>query len=298
MLLSRGNYGRGARLSSRAVVVTNPRQESSWSECFSVKARSASPTGHSRGFSLIEVLVCVLIIGVLLALALPLTRQLRAAAWKTDSLTNLRTHSTAFAAYTSDYRGMFPNFAKPVVATGLGEFMIGGGPVQKAYFLQSEWWNAFLRATYYNGIPSNSKVFYPPDSPIRRQTSEYPDDVVGYPYACSFVARPEFWNAKTMTGPAQYGPTRVDEVAYPGRKILLSKRFTDDEMNDPAIRAKLIADVALVDGAAQTRALRLVQPGFVAHRMWDPPRSMTLLHSPDDPAGGHTIDGIRGRDIE
>jgi prepilin-type N-terminal cleavage/methylation domain-containing protein len=62
-----------------------------------------------RGFTLIELLVVIAIIGVLMALGLPVMRQVREQAAEAVCQSNLRQMTTILKTYCSDHDGLFPN---------------------------------------------------------------------------------------------------------------------------------------------------------------------------------------------
>ncbi|HPM23071.1 MAG TPA: prepilin-type N-terminal cleavage/methylation domain-containing protein [Phycisphaerae bacterium] len=76
----------------------------------------------SRGFSLIELLVCTAIIAVLLAILAPSLSAARAQAQRVQCASNLRQLAVAWHCYTGEYRGR----AMPLAYTDLR--IIGSGP--------------------------------------------------------------------------------------------------------------------------------------------------------------------------
>lgn len=68
----------------------------------------------AAAFTLVEVLVVIAVIGVLVGLLLPALRKSRLEAWKTISLSNIRSIAQAGAGYQTDQKGYLP-----VVPTGV-----------------------------------------------------------------------------------------------------------------------------------------------------------------------------------
>ncbi|NDD27648.1 MAG: type II secretion system protein [Proteobacteria bacterium] len=73
-----------------------------------------SPTRHRRGFTLVELLVVLCIVGLLASILLPSFARSRAMSLYTACKGNLKNIGTAFAVYASDNNGAYPNSASLV----------------------------------------------------------------------------------------------------------------------------------------------------------------------------------------
>ncbi len=71
-----------------------------------------------RGFTMVELLVCMAIVAVLAAIVLPVVARARESARKTMCLSNLRQISVAFESYVADYDECFPNNGDPYLWMG------------------------------------------------------------------------------------------------------------------------------------------------------------------------------------
>lgn len=245
----------------------------------SIPARDASH--GSRAFTLVELLVCISIIGVVLALTVPGMVRSRGSAVQAGALTKMRHHAAVFAAYTSDYHDSFPLYTNPA-----GPAFIGEPPrqVQVGYFGGYTLWPWALANTYYNAHP-NSDVFTAPQTREGAYNS--------FCYANCFLAAPEFWNEFTRTGPSQWRATRMGEVEYPASKGLFITIWPI--LREPRVpEARWLMGVACVDTSARAiRHDRLAPPYPFGEGAWDG----SELGAPGR-AVMHTRDGLRGRDIE
>ena len=74
--------------------------------------KKGSPTGKQRarlGFTLVELLVVVAIIGILAALLVPVVGRMRNAALTTASVSNLRQIHMMLTSYLNDNNNYFPS---------------------------------------------------------------------------------------------------------------------------------------------------------------------------------------------
>lgn len=77
-----------------------------------------------KGFTLIELLVVIAIIAILAAILFPVFSQAKAAAKKTQCLSNMKQLSTAFTMYQGDYDDVLPNAEVGSPAGGVGGWMV------------------------------------------------------------------------------------------------------------------------------------------------------------------------------
>src|SRR5690606_19817690 len=108
-------------------------------------ARPPSQTLPRSAFTLMETLVTILVIALLIAIALPALAAVRARSRTVVSLSNLRQHASAFAAYAGDWKDTLPRFIEPNGDHRLAE-TAATGPFPYAfedhypYFIQSIFW--------------------------------------------------------------------------------------------------------------------------------------------------------------
>jgi type II secretory pathway pseudopilin PulG len=242
-----------------------------------------------RGITIAELLVTIGVIGLVLAIALPVFTFARHGARQSVTLSNLRQHAAVFASYSGDHDGLNPRFVSghgPATA-----FDFRGLTVPIKYFEQHRYWNFALVDAYYGGGPPNAEHFAPPG---------YPAGIAGadgwtatpYFYSCTFVARPEYWSPFTRTGVDQWAATRLSEVRFPSSKAMIISSYPHVlERPDPKPPEAAFADgsvsILLVGGG--TSGAYDSGDGY----QWF---IQGAYHLTPSLPGMHTIGGVHGRD--
>lgn len=248
-----------------------------------------------RGFTLIELVMTIALIGLLVSLLLPGLGRLRNEARSLRALSDLRQHNTVMAMYAGDWSDYFPFFADPDAT----QTVIRGDQitVEFHYFSSNSCWIFALVDDYYAGHALWSDIFR---SPFLTDADVYDTP---YLYSCSLIAAPAYWNRETRTGRDQRRPNRMSDVAFPSDKAVLSFEpwrigWPLDVPLDRMVPAEQRVLVATSAGGA-TR-VRLGDFGPVvstgdgvslgADGDWGHGVGWT-------PAGMHTLDGANGRDL-
>lgn len=232
-----------------------------------------------RGFTLVELIVCVAVIAVLMSLSLPGLARSRGSASAAATLAKMRHHASVFAAYAGDHQDLMPRYTDPY-----GKSRVGEAPdqVSVGYFGGFRLWQLAMARQYYGESPFSDTFFVPTGDPERR---------VAFWYAAAFIADPAFWNEYTRRGPSQWRATRVGEVLYPSQKGLL---ITEREVLRGGRDGEAgLYGLTLSDASARMTTMRsLAAPYPGGEGSW--PGSE--LGPPGYPVM-HTRDGVRGRDV-
>lgn len=84
---------------------------------------SHPPTRSTNGFTLVELMIVVAIIGLLAAIAFPNFVRAREASRNAAFIADLRTACTAFQVYAIENRGYPPNSGAGVMPAGMGPYL-------------------------------------------------------------------------------------------------------------------------------------------------------------------------------
>lgn len=258
-----------------------------------VSRQPLRPRGAAPGFTVLEALVVVGIVGVLVALLLPQLGRVRTAGQNAVSLSNLRGHVGVFAAYSNDWSDALPYVTRPDAPRTTLRCEARGVEVETRYFEAHTYWNYALADGYYNGDCFDGS-FYPPAYPRGLEGATRKAGPTPYHYACVFLAAPEYWDPSSRTGPEQWRSTRSADIAFPSDKLMLVSYYPIDLMDSEVIYRdpRVSTDIAFADGSADLVRLDRINAGYPNG---DGVHEATT-HYLDFPFGLHTLGGIRGRD--
>lgn len=264
-----------------------------WLLATSKRVFGAGATGRtsrpatSRGFTLIETIVVLVLVALLVSLLMPSLSKLRAFGSSARALSDLRSHAQIASVYSSDFRGMFPCIADPAYTTTI--LTIPDDKVAVEYFDQRLFWYFGLAPGYYGGNYRSSSFFAP------SQSGYVPGHA--YDYSISLVARPEFWNSTTRMEFGQFAATRVDEVLYPSAKSIYLNLWESywGRANFSDRNAKgFPVESSFCDGSASAV---MVEQFTSPMPSGEGPLSSPYARVHLGLIGVHTINGVRGRDV-
>jgi len=225
----------------------------------------------SPGFTLVELLVAVGIIGVLAALLLPVLSRARESAKRASCTNNLRQIGIAFELYLQENNDTYPAAADPVSMSPYYWLWMGRG------------WRTRL-TEYIPGDKENPGVFWCPSDP----RSENKFESTSYAYSMAFYHSPEQIDAmdnvtNNYSSPVPSVPQRTTAVRNPSRKILAGEWYANHSA---------FAGDAGWFGQGGTR-LFLFADGHVQYLRWDE------LKTANDglPNPNLTQGGISGQDL-
>jgi prepilin-type N-terminal cleavage/methylation domain-containing protein len=235
-----------------------------------------------RGFTLVETLAVVLVVGVVFGLALPSFWSAKRTGADAVSLSNMRQHAQMVSVYAGDHRDRAPFFADPGREVSVVEG--GGRRASFEFFDISDVWYIGMADAYYGAsLLDGMGVFARPEP-----------DAIGYQYSPTFVTRPAFWTDQ-RTGPSEFGAVPLSAVRSPANKAVFLE--WDEARGLPVWvgeRPTRRADwaFAFVDGSA-----RRPDPDSLAR---PDPRGEGSDHGARfgfGVVGLHTADGVLGRDV-
>lgn len=242
--------------------------------------------------TLVELLMVIVVIGMILAIALPMLRGVIRGGRHVATLSNLRSNAQVLSSYAGDWEDRWPHFTKPGFLTTT---VTGGGlSIRASYFDSHLTWPVAMADSYFGGSVFAPDAFYPP--------SAHPDFGVSIVmirtalhYPCALIADPGYWNPTTRIGPAQYRATAAFEVRYAADKSLLVAAWPYVEQLLDAQR-----DVPVSAAMADASALSVSPSQRVSgHETGDGYqfRDDGAVHFHDYPPMLHTTDGVHGRDV-
>jgi prepilin-type N-terminal cleavage/methylation domain-containing protein len=248
---------------------------------------------RASGFTLVETLLVIALMGILISLALPSLGRLRDLSKRSMTLSNLRTHMVAASTYTVDFKDLMPYVTSPVARYSVVRCLSKGIAVRVRYFDAMNRWNVALADGYYDGNLS-SKIFV---SPLNQFAQARVDAVVlgtDYWYSCSFLASPEYYDEVTrLLPPAQFRAVRISEVIFPQYKVAFADDAAtiDDNRDNYVTRFSAFIDGHAESATSESALVHYSGDGLesrVSHGGHFPGSSYPLLH---------TSKGVRGRDV-
>ena len=256
---------------------------------------SARRVRHSRGVTLVEVLIVIVVMGILLGMLVPLLGVIRHRGKEAVDASNLRQHAAVMAMYAVDWNDAHPLFLNPRESTSVLRWRSRQVEYELPYFTTSLAWPMALADDYYEEQMSEGAFWSPREIETRSQTHAF--GTTSYSYPCSLVARPEYWNPETrLADPArQTGVTRASEVRYPSAKAMLVVQlggWTVLDDLESAMTAELTT--AMVD---QSVAVFKPDQAIAATVFADGRNPPWSMHVRDWPKLHHTPGGVLGRDV-
>ncbi len=237
----------------------------------------------TRGaFTLIELLVTLAIIGSFALILVPSLYQVRESAKRIQRQSGLRQAVVSFHSYAIDFDDMWPQYTFMPPANTV--IRANGQAFEFPYFHAYSFWHVALADYLYDGIW---------DSPALAPRSIHSGGLFSdYWYSASLRAFPEFWNAESRTGPAQWGPTRTTQVTYSSKKVVLRDSGPHSLLDDGRYALTPRYHAGMADGSAVSRDQSQIQDAYPqGEGSWVGSKFSIGLW------GMHTIDGVRGQDI-
>lgn len=202
-----------------------------------------SGIGEGRGFSLIELLVSIGIIGILLALALPSLANARAAARETVALANGRSIGMSVQTYIDRFKA-YP-FRSPGTPVDTSDDF--PAPPLPGDLLAVRWWpegtivatsSVWTLAHLWPGLlsevapwPENYPLWVSPgrskELPVAKDPfadddeDELPFADISWRYSNSFIGSPTLWQEGAVADPKMLKAIQAHEVQFPSAKVLM-----------------------------------------------------------------------------
>ncbi len=190
-------------------------------------------TKHARGFTLIELMISIGIIGILISMLLPALSKMRLAAKQTKGMANLSSVAKSFELYGNSY-GTYPfiepgspiqgpNGPMPVPEGMVGaQWIRPGAIIISSDPFEMEWMWASPMAKF-TEVEKNYPTWVSPGLPTRLPDIEdvEPREQISVRLSNSFIARPELFGPNGKDDPKMIAPVRQGDVLSPSSKVML-----------------------------------------------------------------------------
>jgi len=247
-------------------------------------------TSSKPGFSLVELLVVIGVLGILIAIVVPSLRGARGVTGQTVCLSNLRGIGVTFGEYASEYRGQYPyppndNLYAPPDGVDSGIL------TASRWEIRTQWptvvasmapWREFFPSWVCPGAPRGEGGPWESDpDPMSVGGANTPS----YLYSHSFIARPQLWSGDSDADESLLQPVWESDVVNPSAKVML----WDSEMAHLS---------AATSAQRDSRPLLFADSHAAMHRVSE--ASEPVMNPLRDGATplvfNDTRDGVRGRD--
>ena len=262
--------------------------------------RTAPPVTHYRqtairrstpAFTLVEILVVILIIGILTALAAPALLSARQSGRISVTLSRLRSASGLLNVYATDERDAVLYFVNPATDQQVIRSDARNITVRvPQYFAAMSLWTLAVADRFFDGSPPEAEM-----TDARAPRS----DAQAFVFPCVFAAHPDYWNRATrLNNRSQWGSVKLGDARTPAKKAAFISPFPygywlDGRKRESPATGAFSIPMAFLDGHAAETSSTTIQRGMLTG---DGTFSWCNWHPVDGIAGTHSIDGIRGAD--
>lgn len=211
---------------------------------------------NTRAFTLVECLICITIIAILIALAIPALGAARLAAAGSQCLQNSRACTTATQQYAVDYRETFPFQASSQTFLEAVEF--DGNRLD--YYSQTLLWPRLLRS-YLDAAPVPKPSLCPAVYKYWTSTGSQTvadDSLSSYNLSYGLFSLPDLWDSQGP-GPSEsfLKAIKFSDVSFPSQKAMLVEAYAShyNSPREPSIDDNNLLMLERPPGSAKRRPI-------------------------------------------